>query len=330
MWTDPLPGAVWSGYHASYFLVTIRAMASPAPPLRFTTDFDPETGHPVAVADGIVRVTAPNASPYTFTGTNTFILGHDRVAVLDPGPEDPAHGAALIAAIGGRTVSAILLTHTHRDHSASAKSLAQRLGAALWFGGPHRLSRPLRRFEINPIRNSCDWDLVPDRTLADGEEIEAGDLHLIVHATPGHCANHLAFGVAGTDILFSGDHVMGWNSTLVSVPDGSMADYFASLDKLIALPYRRYLPAHGDEIADGPAHAASLHLHRQMRNEQLLDAVRKGARTLSAVVDLIYPTQPTRVRFAARMTMMAHVEYLEGLGQMKVKRGIFGTRISLA
>ncbi len=304
-------------------------MPSPAPPLRFATDFDPETGQPVAVADGIVRVTAPNASPYTFTGTNTFILGHDRLALIDPGPEDPAHEAALLAAIAGRPVSAILLTHTHRDHSAMAKSLAQRLGAPLWFGGQHRLSRPLRRFEINPIRNSCDWDLQPDRILRDGETIQSGDLHLSVHATPGHCANHLAFGVVGTDILFSGDHVMGWNSTLVSVPDGSMADYFASLDKLIALPYRRYLPAHGGEIGDGPAHAAALRLHRQMRNEQLLDAVRKGARTLGAAVDVIYPTQPTRVRFAARMTMMAHVEFLEGLGQLRVRRGILGMRLSL-
>ena len=304
-------------------------MPSPAPPLRFATDFDPETGQPVAVADGIVRVTAPNASPYTFTGTNTFILGHDRLALIDPGPEDPAHEAALLAAIAGRPVSAILLTHTHRDHSAMARSLGQRLGAPLWFGGQHRLSRPLRRFEINPIRNSCDWDLQPDRILRDGETIQSGDLHLSVHATPGHCANHLAFGVVGTDILFSGDHVMGWNSTLVSVPDGSMADYFASLDKLIALPYRRYLPAHGGEIGDGPAHAAALRLHRQMRNEQLLDAVRKGARTLGAAVDVIYPTQPTRVRFAARMTMMAHVEFLEGLGQLRVRRGILGTRLSL-
>jgi glyoxylase-like metal-dependent hydrolase (beta-lactamase superfamily II) len=305
-------------------------MASPAPPLRFTTDFDPQTGKAIPLAPGIVRVTAPNASPYTFTGTNSFILGHDQLALIDPGPEDPVHDAALLAAIRGRTVSAILLTHTHRDHSAAAKSLVQRLGAPLWFGGQHRLSRPLRRFEINPIRNSCDWDLVPDRTLHDGETIAAGDLQLSVHATPGHCANHLAFGVVGTDILFSGDHVMGWNSTLVSVPDGSMADYFASLDKLIALPYRRYLPAHGGEIADGPAHAAALHLHRQMRNEQLLDAVHKGARTLGAVVDVIYPTQPAKVRFAARMTMMAHVEYLEGLGQLRVRRGIFGLRLELA
>lgn len=305
-------------------------MAPTTPELHFDTQFDAQTGRPVAVVEGIVRVTAPNASPFTFTGTNSFLVGHHQLALIDPGPIDHAHEAALLRAIGGRLVTAIMLTHTHRDHSASAKMLAQKLGAPLWFGGRHRLSRPLRRFEINPIRKSCDWDLAPDRTLVDGEIIPAGDMTLSVHTTPGHCANHLAFGVAGSDVLFSGDHVMGWNSTLVSVPDGSMADYFASLDKLIALPYRRYLPAHGGEIADGPAHAAALKAHREMRNQQVLDAVSRGARSIGAVVAAIYPTQPARVRMAARMTMTAHVEYLEGLGALRVRRGIFGTRLDLS
>ncbi len=304
-------------------------MASTAPPLRFSTDFDPQTGLAVKVADGVVRVTAPNASPYTFTGTNSFLLGHEMLALVDLGPDDVRHRDALIAAIAGRPVTAVLLTHTHRDHSAGARRLAQELGAPIWFGGQHRLSRPLRPFERNPIRRSCDWHLRPDRTLVDGETITAGDLTVTVHATPGHCANHLAFGLPGRDLLLSGDHVMGWNSTLVSVPDGSMSDYFASLDKVIALPYRRYLPAHGGDIADGPAHAAALKAHRQMRNRQLLDAVGNGARTIGAVVDAIYPAQPLKVRIAARMTMAAHMEYLEALGQLRVKRGPFGTRLAL-
>lgn len=314
---------------ASYFLVTSSAMATTTPTPQYDLDFRPQTGEPIAQLPGVVRVTAPNASAYTFTGTNTFLLGHNRLALVDPGPVDVDHEAALLAAIGGRQLTAILLTHTHRDHSASARRLGDRLGAPIWFGGPHRLSRPLRLFERNPIRRSCDWDLVPDRTLIDGETIPAGDLEVFVHATPGHCANHLAFGLVGTDSLLSGDHVMGWNSTLVSVPDGSMADYFASLDKIIALPYARYLPAHGGPIADGRAHAAALKAHRQMRNAQLLEAVRNGATSVGAVVDTIYPTQPIQVRLAARMTIMAHVEYLEGLGKLKVKRGFFGERLAL-
>lgn len=304
-------------------------MASTSPAPSYQTDFAPQTGEPVPLAPGVVRVTAPNASAYTFTGTNSFLLGHERLALVDPGPLDSAHEAALRAAIDGRQVAAILLTHTHRDHSAAADFWRRELGAPLWFGGRHRLSRPLRRFEINPIRKSCDWELVPDRVLVDGETIAAGDLSLSVHTTPGHCANHLVFGVSGTEMLLSGDHVMGWNSTLVAVPDGSMADYFASLDKVIALPYRRYFPAHGGPIEDGPAHAAALKAHRELRNEQVLNTVRNGARTIGTVVDQIYPRQPARIRFAARMTMMAHVEYLEGLGALKVKRGILGARLSL-
>jgi len=240
---------------------------------------------------------------------------------------DQAHIDAIERAVAGRPVSAIILTHTHRDHSDAARSVSERFGAPIWFGGPHRLSRPLRRFEFNRLKRSGDWDLKPARTLVDGETITAGDIDLTVHATPGHCANHLAFGLAGTDLLLSGDHVMGWNSTLVSVPDGSMADYLASLDKVIALPYRHYHPAHGGPIADGPAHATALKAHRQLRNEQALAAVRGGARTLGAVVDSIYPTQNAKIRMAARMTITAHVEYLESQGALRVRRGIFGLRL---
>ena len=302
-------------------------MASPPPALSFNRDFDPRTGLPVAVAEGLTRVTAPNASAYTFTGTNSFLLGSERLALVDPGPDDAAHETALLDAIAGRPVDAIVLSHTHRDHSALAAKMARRLDAPLWFGGPHRLSRPLRRFERNGLRRSCDWDLVPDRTLVDGETITAGDVALTVHATPGHCANHLGFSMG--DILLSGDHVMGWNSTLVAVPDGSMADYLASLDKVIALPQRVYVPAHGGPIADGPAYAQALRAHRRMRNEQVLAAVGHGARTIGAVVSAIYPAQPFPVRRAAAMTIMAHVEYLEALGQLQVKRGLLGVRLAL-
>lgn len=303
-------------------------MASPAPTLSFDRSFAAQTGVPVVVADGITRITAPNASPYTFTGTNSFLLGHERLALVDPGPVDASHFAALRAAIGGRVVDAIIVSHTHRDHSAAAAQMSAAFDAPLWFGGAHRLSRPLRRFERNPIRRSCDWDLVPDRILADGESILAGDLAISVHTTPGHCANHLAF--AAGDVLLSGDHVMGWNSTLVSVPDGSMADYFASLDKVIALPQRQYVPAHGGPIADGPAYARALRAHRQMRNDQVLAAAKAGASSISAIVAAIYPRLALPVRLAAAMTINAHVEYLEEAGQLRVRRSLLGMRITAA
>ena len=297
-------------------------VAAPA----YDTVFDPRTGEAFPVAPGLVRITAPNASPYTFTGTNSFLIGHERLALVDPGPDDAAHRQALLAAINGRRVEAILLTHTHRDHSAGARTMATALKAPLWFGGPHRLSRPLLRFERNPLRRSVDWDLVPDRTLLDGETIPAGDLSLTVHATPGHCANHLAFGL-GSDLL-SGDHVMGWNSTLVAVPDGSMADYLASLDRVIVLPYRRYVPAHGGPIADGRGFAQALKVHRQGRNEQVLAAVAGGARSIGAIVAGIYPQQSFMVRRAAGMTITAHVEFLAQQGLLQLRRLPWGLRIT--
>lgn len=296
-----------------------------AAPLVFSKQFDPQIGQAILLAEGLVRVTAPNGSAYTFTGTNSFLVGHERLAVLDPGPDDPAHFEALVNAIGGRPVDAVVLTHTHRDHSALAGRLARQMGAPLWFGGAHRLSRPLQRFERNPLHRSGDWSLVPERVLTDGEMVVAGDLELTVHATPGHCANHLAFGLG--DMLLSGDHVMGWNSTLVAAPDGSMADYFRSLDKVIALPYRRYHPAHGGPIEDGPAFAQSLKSHRELRNQQIVDAVGNGARTIASIVAAIYPQQPWPVRRAARMTVGAHVEYLAAKGLLAVSRGVFGLRI---
>lgn len=294
-------------------------------PLVFDKQFDPKTGQLVVIAPGIARVTAPNANDYTFTGTNTFLVGRERLAVIDPGPDDPNHLRALLGAIGERPVDAILLTHTHRDHSGLARRLADEFRAPLWFGGKHRLSRPLRLLESNPLRHSSDWTLVPDRILVERDTIAAGDLNLSVHETPGHCANHLAFGMGS--ILLSGDHVMGWNSTLVAVPDGSMGDYLRSLDKVIALPFQSYLPAHGGIIHRGPSYASSLKAHREMRNGQVVAAVRQGARSISAIVDTIYPQQPWRVRRAARMTITAHVEYLADKGLIDFSPMPWGARI---
>lgn len=292
--------------------------------LEFNREFDARPGTPVPLAPGLVRLTAPNSGPFTFTGTNCFLIGEADVAVVDPGPDDAGHLAALMAAIGGRRVRAILLTHTHKDHSALAAKLAQKTGAPLWFGGPHRTSRPKKLFEINPISPSCDWALVPDRWLEDGDVLTLGDQRIEVVATPGHCANHLGFGLVGTPYFLSGDHVMGWNTTLVAVPDGSMGDYLSSLQKLSEIAYRVYLPAHGGPIADGPSFARALEGHRQARNRQILERLDKGPVRLGGLVRAIYPGLTGRLGFAARMTLAAHLEYLAENGAVRLWRTPLG------
>lgn len=302
-------------------------MAAVLPPPGYNTDFAPQTGLPEEAAPGISRVTAPNRNPYTFTGTNSFLIGGDSLAIVDPGPDDDAHLRALMAAIGGRKVEAILLTHTHVDHSALAPKLKQATGAPLWFGGRHRPSRKRLPFEPNAVRRSGDRDLVPDRVLADREAFVVGGVRLEAIATPGHCANHICLGVHGTEWMLSGDHIMGWSSTLVSVPDGSMADYLDSLRKVIALPYRRYLPAHGGPVEDGPTYAQALLAHRERRNDQIVAAVNQGARHPADLMRIIYPNLSPGLVPAARMVLKAHVEYLEAMGAVAVRRGPFGTTI---
>jgi glyoxylase-like metal-dependent hydrolase (beta-lactamase superfamily II) len=295
--------------------------------LRFDTDFDATPGVPVALGDGVTRVTAPNAGPFTFTGTNSYLIGTERLAVLDPGPEDESHLAALVAAIGGRKVEAILLTHTHRDHSDLARRLRETVGAPIWSNGPHRLSRMRRAFEWNATGRESDFTLVPDRVIGDGERLSVGGTVLTAIATPGHCANHLAFAIDGTDTLLSGDHVMGWSSSIVSVPDGDMGDYLRSLEKIAARPERRYLPGHGGAIADGPAQALGLKAHREARNGQIVAAVAEGARTLGALRARIYPTLTGRLRIAAETTLKAHVEYLAARGEIAMRAGWLGVRV---
>lgn len=302
-------------------------MAAPIPALRFNTEFDARHGEPVALMPGLVRVTAPNAGPYTFKGTNSLLIGERSVAVLDPGPDDKSHLAALFDAIAGRKVEAIVLTHTHLDHSALVPKLKAATGAPVWSGGKHRLSRRARLFEFNAVGRDSDWRLVPDRVLADRETFVAGGIPLEVVTTPGHCANHLAFGILGTPWLLTGDHIMGWNSSLVSVPDGSMAEYLASLEKVIGLSYGRYVPAHGGVIEQGPDYARALLAHRQERNRQVIEAVDHGARKVRDLLQPIYPDLAPALHGAALMTLSAHAEYLADRGLIGATYNIAGMTI---
>ena len=259
---------------------------------------DPQLpGRPERLSPLVQRVLAPNASPYTFTGTQTHLVGAPgtAMAVIDPGPADDVHLDALLTAAGSGGVAAILVTHNHRDHSPGAAPLAARTGAPVIGCAP---------LEAGP---AFDRDYAPDRVLADGEGIDGEGWTLTALATPGHTSNHLCFVLAEEAALFSGDHVMGWSTTVILPPDGSMGAYLASMERLLARDDRVFYPAHGDPIAD-PRRAVRSQLgHRRFREAQLLRQLEAGAVALDPLVAALYASLDPRLRGAAAATVLAHL-----------------------
>lgn len=284
--------------------------------LVFHRDFEPRHGIAVPVAPGVRRVTARNAGPFTFQGTNSFLIGEgSSIAVLDPGPADPGHVAALLAAIGPAKVAHILVSHTHRDHSPAARLLQLRTGAPILAAGPHRPARPGQEGS-GMLDAGADLEFRPDETLEDGAVLHGDGYRLQAIATPGHAANHLAFALLGQDLLFSGDHVMGWATTVVAPPDGAMGDYMDSLDKLLARPESLYLPAHGGEIRDAHSFVRGLKAHRKMREAAILDGLQRGDLTISELVARIYKDLHAQLRGAAALSTLAHLQDLVERGQV--------------
>jgi glyoxylase-like metal-dependent hydrolase (beta-lactamase superfamily II) len=264
---------------------------------------------------GIRRVMADNPGPFTFKGTMSYIIGRGKVAILDPGPDDARHVAALLDAVRGETVTHILVSHTHLDHSPAVTALKAATGAPVYAEGPHRPSRPLHQGDkLRP----ADRDFRPDRTLADGEIIEGEGWSLEAVTTPGHCANHLAFALRGTDILFSADQVMGWSTSIVAPPDGSMRDYVASLRKLLKRDERIYFPGHGPHIADAKSHVRGFIAHRKAREEAILRQLAAGESDIPAMVHASYGALEPRLVAAAGLSTLAHLEDL-------VERGVVAT-----
>lgn len=276
--------------------------------------FEPAHGEAVPVAPGVLRVTANNPSPFTFHGTNSYIVGKDTLAVIDPGPEDEAHLAALLKAIGGRPVSHIFVSHTHRDHSPLAARLKQETGALTAAEGPHRDARPLRIGELNPLDAANDEEFSPDIALPDGGAIEGDGWAIRAIHTPGHAANHAVFALEGSGLLFSGDHVMAWSTSIVAPPGGAMSDYMASLDKLIERDDRRFLPGHGGPVETPAAFMRGLKGHRKMRERAILERLRSGDRTIAEMVAAIYRDIDPRLHGAAGLSVLAHLEDLVARG----------------
>ncbi|HEX8194308.1 MAG TPA: MBL fold metallo-hydrolase [Allosphingosinicella sp.] len=258
------------------------------------------------------RVLAPNPSAFTYTGTQTFIVGDGEVAIIDPGPDDPAHVAALLAATAGERVAAIVCTHTHRDHSPASRALAAATGAPIVGCAPLAIEDEGPRAD-----DSFDFAYAPDRILADGEAVDGPNWTLEAVATPGHTSNHLCFALAGTGILFTGDHVMGWSTTIVSPPDGDMGAYMASLERLLDREDASYLPAHGPAVDRPRDHVSRLIEHRRMRERQILDVLGSGETRIHAMVPHLYKDVDPRLHPAAARSVLAHLIDLESRGLVR-------------
>ncbi len=249
---------------------------------------------------GIARVLAHNPSAFTYTGTQTYLVGAEEVAIIDPGPDEPEHVDAIVEAIGGRDVIAILCTHTHRDHSPAAAPLAARTRA------PIIGCAPLALETVGPRADAAfDCDYAPHRMLEDGDSIEVDGRPLTAVATPGHTSNHLCF--AWEDALFTGDHVMGWSTTVVVPPDGDMAAYMASLEKLRQRGDRIYFPAHGPPVTKPQQYVRSLIGHRMQRERQVLRLVSEKPRDIADIVAKAYPGLDPRLTAAAGGSVYAHL-----------------------
>jgi glyoxylase-like metal-dependent hydrolase (beta-lactamase superfamily II) len=264
----------------------------------------------------LARLLAPNPSPFTYTGTQTYIVGDRRVAVIDPGPDDEGHLAALLGALEGAEVTAILVTHNHRDHSPASRPLQAATGAPILGGAPIAIDDDGPRAD-----EAFDRDYRPDRLLGDGDRVEGDGWALEAVATPGHTSNHLCFALASESALFSGDHVMGWATSVVAPPDGDMAAYMASLDKLLARPERIYYPTHGPAIEDAHAHVRRLIAHRRERERQILASVAAGEGRIPAIVAALYREVDPRLHPAAERSVLAHLLDLERRGIAREEGG---------
>src|SRR5436305_4280586 len=252
--------------------------------IPFNRDFPLKPGAVDEARPGVRRVLCNNPSPFTFTGTVSYIVGRGNVALIDPGPDSEAHASALLAAVRGETVTRICVTHTHRDHSPNTAGIKAATGATVYAEGPHRASRPYYESEKISTESGADRDFRPDERIKDGETIAGDGWALQAVATPGHTANHMAFAWPERKLMFIGDHVMGWSTSIVAPPDGSMVDYMASLEKLTRRGEELYLSGHGPEIPEGPRYVRFLIRHRQAREASILHRLGKGEADIPSLV----------------------------------------------
>lgn len=251
------------------------------------------------------RIIAPNPGPFTYTGTCSYIVGRGKVAIVDPGPEATPHIDALLDAIKGETLTHILVTHTHRDHSPAAHALKQATGAVV-AGCARHVADP----EGSGLDAAHDRNYAPDIELRDGDRIALGGVEIEALATPGHTANHLCFSLPQEKALFTGDHVMGWSTTVVAPPDGSMRAYLGSLERLRQRDDAILWPGHGDPVRDPRRFLRALLHHRRAREAAILERLETGDQTIAAIVARLYEGVDKRLHRAAALNVLAHLEDL--------------------
>ena len=283
-------------------------------------NFDPEIGLAETLEPGLRRIVAPNPSPMTYRGTNTYLLGQSEVAVIDPGPDSPAHLEAILAALQpGQRISHIIVTHTHLDHSPLSRPLAARTGAEVWaFGnataGRSPVMQGLAEAGLMGGGEGVDHEFIPDHTLADGDVLEGESWALEVLHTPGHIGNHLC--LAWGDACLTADHIMGWATSLVSPPDGDLTDFMTSCEKLAARQWRVFYPGHGAPVLDPNARLDWLVAHRRAREASILEALVAGPATAEDLARVIYTETPAALLGAATRNVLAHLVDLTGRGRV--------------
>lgn len=279
---------------------------SPSAEIPFVKSFDFDYAAPKALSALVSRVIARNPGPFTFTGSGTYIIADTgAAAVIDPGPDLSDHLDALRAALDGRRVSHVLITHTHADHCGLARRFADSVDAPIFAFGPH----PARRIDDDSpaLDEGGDRAFAPDETLRDGEVIAGEGWTIEAVHTPGHLSNHLCFALKEEAALFTGDHIMGWSTTVVAPPDGSMGAYLASLEKLLARTDRLYYPTHGAPIDRPQAFVRAVRTHRRIRDGQIIDQIAKGNSKIGDIVAAIYAGIDVRLHGAARLNVLAHL-----------------------
>jgi len=278
--------------------------------IPFVRDIDPAYGRPVQASPLIRRVTADNPGPFTFLGTGTYIVGQGEVAVIDPGPDMPDHLNALLAATMGEQITAILTTHTHADHSPLARPLAERTGAVIYGRADPA---------IGSAEEASEADYRPDVEIADGQRVTGPGWTLEAVATPGHASNHVCYALLEENALFSGDHVMGWSTTIVSPPDGDMTHYYASLDRVAARGFATLWPTHGPPITDPAPFLAAYRAHRLERERQIMEQLAQGRSTIAEMVPVLYAAVDPRLHPAAARSVLAHLIHLTRTGAVRAE-----------